>query len=98
MSQPSPSICWDCANATNKYENCPWSSHLEPVEGWTAELRRKQTIEETYVVYDCPLFERDSYNFGLKRIKKKEEENASTETSVVEDTYRRFIDSRHTRR
>ena len=56
-------LCWDCANSTN--DGCNWSHNLEPVEGWVAEKGK-----EGYIVMECPEFIRNSYNFGMKRLKK----------------------------
>ena len=60
-------LCWDCAKATGM---CPWSKRSKPVEGWEAEFvpRNGGTKPyDTYVVIACPLFERDSYDYGLHR-------------------------------
>lgn len=61
-------LCWDCAKATGY---CPWSSSLEPVKGWVVEQTKRTTYSgeiHSLIVYECPLFERDAYCSGLKRL------------------------------
>ena len=66
--QKNQTICWDCANATG---GCAWSARREPVAGWNAEPRRFKMDHKTdscsYIVRACPMFERDSYEYGMKR-------------------------------
>lgn len=70
----SKQLCWDCAKATNS--GCSWSDDFTPVEGWTARklegrvYHGGQTIDETYLILDCPEFVRNSYGFGQYRMNK----------------------------
>ena len=67
-------LCWDCANATGK---CPWSEELIPVKGWTAvPTKHKSTVQSSFIVFECPLFERDAYRYGLKRYRPEDENEA----------------------
>ena len=61
MSNPKPSLCWDCENSVLK--GCTWHDHFEPVEGWDAE---KQLVDGqiSYLVKECPYFVRDAYKSG----------------------------------
>lgn len=53
-AQTSETLCWDCANTNGNA--CPWfSEKMQPVEGWTAELR-ETTDGVSYFVIDCPNF------------------------------------------
>ena len=63
-------ICWDCAKATG---GCEWSDRGEPVEGWSATFLKASGTKpfNTYHIYSCPKFERDSYGGGLLREKKE---------------------------
>ena len=52
------SICWECKKICGK---CSWSRNFTPVPGWRAEpvKRRYQgKMEGTYIVQDCPEYER----------------------------------------
>lgn len=62
------SLCWDCKNATG---GCSWSNQLKPVDSWEAkEINPTNTKPySTYIVYNCPLFIRDAYEGGQKRMK-----------------------------
>ena len=62
-------LCWDCHHATNPDRVCPWSACLQPVPGWTAIPTHNKDFE-SYIVTDCPLFERDAQNNGLSKIRK----------------------------
>ena len=62
------SLCWDCANATNKSYACSWAWHLKPVEGWTAIPTKKESGQNGFLVIECPLFERDAFGGGTKRL------------------------------
>lgn len=55
-------ICWDCKKAM--CGGCSWSDpeQTKPVEGWNA----KKT-GSGYLVYSCPLFDRDTYACGRYR-------------------------------
>lgn len=66
MGKVPMSLCWDCANATG---GCSWANSLEPVEGWNAiEFKPTSTKPySTHLVLDCPLFERDAYDGGVRR-------------------------------
>lgn len=57
--------CWDCAKATG---GCSWSQEYVPVEGWEAIPTRKKTFD-SFLILDCPEFERDAILGGLKRVK-----------------------------
>ena len=53
-AQTSETLCWDCSNTNGNA--CPWfSEKMQPVEGWTAELR-ETTDGVSYFVIDCPNF------------------------------------------
>lgn len=73
-------LCWDCAKATRpdrgKNDTCEWATEKEPVPGWTAEkvVRDKGTKFEmiSYMVTECPKFERDSYGGGMWSIEEYE--------------------------
>lgn len=52
-------LCWRCAKSVNN--GCSWSARFEPVQGWTAEetvLKRIGIGGKSYLVIDCPEFER----------------------------------------
>ena len=69
-------LCWDCANATNG--GCSWSANLKPVEEWEAKKINKSIQYgdgTSYLVYACPLFERDAYGGGAHRLKEISTEN-----------------------
>ena len=66
----SGTLCWDCANATG---GCDWADRLEPVEGWDAIQTKKNSALESYLVLNCPLFERDAYACGARRCKEGKE-------------------------
>ena len=69
MTRGTPTLCWDCAKAVGY---CSWSSEFKPVKGWTAEKKeikvQSGTNVKSYLIYECPLFERDAYNMGQNRI------------------------------
>ena len=60
--------CWDCANATNPNNVCSWAWSLKPVEGWTAKPTTREGGYKSYLVIECPLFKRDAYAGGTKRL------------------------------
>ena len=63
------SLCWDCANSTKG--GCSWSAEFKPVEGWVAKPMKKETQYgdgKSYLVYSCPLFDRDAFGGGTKRL------------------------------
>ena len=64
-----PTLCWECANAMC---GCSWSQSFIPVKGWKA-IPTKGKAFHSYVVLECPEFDRDSMNNGLKRIKRRNE-------------------------
>lgn len=69
MSQNKrPSLCWDCANATGF---CDWSRSNLPIEGWTAvKTGLNSSLKDgSYIVVECPEFERDAIRGGLVRYK-----------------------------
>ena len=59
-------LCWDCKNA-NKPHICPWFRDYTPVEGWNAKKTYIGGVSQydSYLVMDCPLFVRGSFNGGL---------------------------------
>ena len=63
-------LCWNCAHATHP-DVCPWVERFEPVPGWKAEktylMQDTPSPYESYLVVECPLFERDGYFGGMKR-------------------------------
>ena len=73
--QKKHSLCWDCAKACGR---CSWSNHWEhiPVPGWTAERTKvrmnNNTYADTYLVIECPEFERDGFGGGQYRIRRIE--------------------------
>lgn len=67
------SICWDCHKATGK---CSWSEKLKPVKGWKATPTQRELyggIYKSYIVLECPEFERDAWKFGTVRYKNEDE-------------------------
>ena len=67
----SQTICWDCANATG---GCRWSSELKPIKGWKAihvAEDGRYGYGDSYIVQECPEFERDSYGGGQARLDKE---------------------------
>ena len=71
---PKPrTLCWDCAKAMG---GCSWSNHWdhEPVPGWKAEkveLKVERGVFiESYVVIDCPEFDRDACMGGAYKFRK----------------------------
>ena len=71
----SKTLCWECRKAATK--ECSWARAFEPVEGWEAVRvperchSNGQRVEGSYIVKQCPEFERDSCEHGLKRWKKE---------------------------
>lgn len=58
------SLCWDCQNACS---GCDWSRSLEPIPGWTATptvINHQSGPEDSYIVWDCPMFKRDAIRGG----------------------------------
>lgn len=65
----APTLCWDCKWAVYQ-DKCPWSDHLEPVEGWGAnkqKVSRGYLPYASYHVWRCPMFKRDAENGGRKK-------------------------------
>ena len=61
-------LCWDCKNS---YTNgCSWARKLIPVKEWTAFHSKKKEFE-SYLVVNCPKFERDSWDAGKYRTKEE---------------------------
>lgn len=60
------SLCWDCRNATRPMV-CSWARDFTPVKGWKATPTRigNYCPYESYLVRECPLFQRGSYKGGL---------------------------------
>lgn len=57
-------LCWKCSRACGK---CSWSKNFTPVEGWRAKPTQVRESHagtiESYIVYDCPLFDDDTANY-----------------------------------
>lgn len=78
--KPMFSICWDCHKATG---GCRWSEDHKPVKGWTAKPIQRDIYGGTYksyVVLECPEFERDAWRYGLVRYKADENDSMSENT------------------
>ena len=80
-------ICWDCANACG---GCSWSDHWKhkPVEGWNAvrnDLHNKDgAVIESYIVYECPEFVRDSVGYGQHRVRRNQDEGCMQDLQARE--------------
>lgn len=65
----APTLCWDCANATNNF--CPWAESGKPVDGWRATptkiKQNGKVVCDSYHVHSCPMFKRDAEYGGLKK-------------------------------
>ena len=65
-------LCWDCSKATG---GCRWADEFKPVRNWDArKIERKDHSDRpmyTYLVLDCPEFDRDACGFGQKRLREK---------------------------
>ena len=59
-----PTLCWDCANYAF---GCSWSEDCVPVKGWEA-VPCKGKHFDSYLVLDCPLFDRDARDGGMRRM------------------------------
>ena len=71
MTTRSDQLCWRCRIATGRLSRrtgapCPWAERGDPVEGWDAELTRRQVTDayglrhqESWRIRGCPLFEED---------------------------------------
>lgn len=57
-------LCWDCKCSVER--TCDWARSFEPVEGWTAKA-----VGDSYLVMDCPEFDRDAYGGGQSRQPRK---------------------------
>ena len=62
----NPSLCWDCENCT-KPNVCSWVRDFTPVDGWRAKKTRLGGAYpmDSYLVIECPLFNRSSYGAGM---------------------------------
>lgn len=64
------SLCWDCKKAVTC--ECSWADNFTPVEGWKAVPTVKKPYKgrpmKSFLVYECPEFERDATDGGLKRL------------------------------
>lgn len=65
----APTLCWDCANATNNF--CPWAENGKPVDGWkavptTIKQNGHVVAHSCHVMY-CPMFTRDAEYGGRKK-------------------------------
>lgn len=65
----APTLCWDCANATNNF--CPWAESGKPVDGWkavpTTIKQNGHVVAHSYHVMYCPMFKRDAEYGGRKK-------------------------------
>lgn len=59
-------LCWDCTKAVG---GCAWSTLFKPIEGWKAQEIKATSTKPytTYLVEECPEFERDAYSGGTVR-------------------------------
>ena len=68
-------LCWNCEHATHP-DVCPWVEDFTPVPGWTATptVCMGDSVQpyESYLVTACPLFKRDAYKGGQKKLKRSE--------------------------
>ena len=69
----APTLCWDCANATNNF--CPWVESGKPVDGWkavptTIKQNGHVVAHSCHVMY-CPMFKRDAEYGGRKKYESK---------------------------
>lgn len=69
----APTLCWDCANATNNF--CPWAESGKPVDGWkavptTIKQNGHVVAHSCHVMY-CPMFKRDAEYGGRKKYESK---------------------------
>ena len=66
----APTLCWDCANATNNF--CPWAESGKPVDGWRATpttiKQNGHVVAHSYHVHSCPMFKRDAEYGGRKKV------------------------------
>lgn len=76
----SQTLCWCCSRAVG---HCSWSADLVPVKGWVAKPVVKQTMT-SYIVMQCPLFDRDSTNYGLRRLPREKE---NTDNNIDINSY-----------
>lgn len=71
MARIEHTICWDCKKACC---GCSWSAEFKPVKGWVATPAKIKSIQGQYqgsfIVHECPQFERDATGFGMKWTKK----------------------------
>lgn len=51
---PDSSLCWYCARSVGT-DRCSWAARFEPVPGWDARRRDKDS-GESYFVRNCPQF------------------------------------------
>jgi len=66
----SNTLCWMCSRAIGK---CSWSAYFRPVKGWVAKEVIK-TNTTSYIVEECPLFQRDATEYGLRRLSSEKED------------------------
>lgn len=71
MANFDQTICWDCSKACG---GCSWSDHFAPVNGWVAIPRKvyasNDGMASSFIVRECPMFDRDAVGFGMKWSKK----------------------------
>lgn len=72
--QKRQTLCWDCSKAATG--ECAWSQRDDfgPVNGWKAipteiNVSQKDIAIRSYIVIECPDFDRDSREFGQRRIR-----------------------------
>lgn len=72
ITDKSKTLCWDCSKAIKS--GCSWSAEFIPVPGWTAtktKLKLKQN-DSSYIVHECPEFDRDMWGYGRYRTEEEE--------------------------
>ena len=64
----SRQLCINCAKAGHgNTSECPWEREFKPVPGWKA-LRRDIGDEESYRIYECPLYEKENRHDRPRKI------------------------------
>lgn len=64
MGTKTMQLCWDCKKACC---GCMWSLAGEPIPGWTATPTVDANGVKSYLVTECPEFERDAWDGGTRR-------------------------------
>lgn len=75
-----PTLCFDCRNATKDWA-CPWVRNYTPVKGWNATKDHVGKPGgygfDSYHVWECPMFKRDSFGGGTVEDKFSRKEKVS---------------------